>query len=358
MYNLGMVQKLDNIHYSFREIDGYNRPYNIVLGPREAGKTTVMWCSKIYPNWVKDKKPWIYLVRNATEITEALIDSIFSVNINKFNDDTVTPEYKTSDFDKGIVDVKIKGETFIRIVALSCKLRKIKLAVLKGLKGVYMDEYEVDPQSKESYIANEGFKIKEAYTTWRREADGVLKMYFTGNLYSLFNPLFISLGVPVNNARKGEFLVGDFYVFHWCTITPELKAKLLESNPLYKFDESYKGYGLEGNNLRDSNIRIGKLPPNYSLQFVFRLQNKNIGIFKNNNILDYDDLFFCKELDEVGARRCIYCFEFNDLVERAIIFSRDERNKLARFKVALRLQRVVFSDINMYYLTEEVYKYL
>ena len=58
-----MAVKFDNIHYSFRAIDGYNKPFNFVLSPRELGKTTTMWYEKIYLGWKKDKRPWIYLVR-------------------------------------------------------------------------------------------------------------------------------------------------------------------------------------------------------------------------------------------------------------------------------------------------------
>ena len=83
---------LDNLHYSFREIDGYNKPINIVISPREPGKTTFMWVKKIYAQWKIDKRPFIYIVRKSVEINEALISSIFDVNINKFTDDNVEPK--------------------------------------------------------------------------------------------------------------------------------------------------------------------------------------------------------------------------------------------------------------------------
>ena len=51
-----------------------------------------------------------------------------------------------------------------------------------------MDEYIINPKSGERYGKDEAFKIKEAYTTWRRECDGVLKCYFLANPYSLYNP--------------------------------------------------------------------------------------------------------------------------------------------------------------------------
>ena len=95
----------DNLHYSFRPIDGYNKAFNIVISPREPGKTTSMWMDKIYLPWKKNHKPWIYLVRQAVEIDDALIESIFSTNMNKFTDDNLQPIYKASSFSDGIVDI-------------------------------------------------------------------------------------------------------------------------------------------------------------------------------------------------------------------------------------------------------------
>jgi hypothetical protein len=39
--------KLDNLHYSFTKIDGYNKPFNFIISEREAGKSTALWL-KIY----------------------------------------------------------------------------------------------------------------------------------------------------------------------------------------------------------------------------------------------------------------------------------------------------------------------
>ena len=189
-----MAKEWDNLHYSFREIDGYNKAFNFVMSPREPGKTTAMWVQKIYKKWIKNKRPWYYLVRNAVEITDALIDTIAENNINVFTDDNVKLEYKSGDFKGGIVDIFINCEIFLRIVSLSCKLRKIKLAILPNAEACFMDEYIIDPSTGEKYLQGEAFKIKEAYTTWRRGygGNGIFKMYFCANPYSLFNPLFIS----------------------------------------------------------------------------------------------------------------------------------------------------------------------
>ena len=358
----------DNLHYSFRAIDGYNKAINVVISPREPGKTTSMWMDKIYLPWKKNHRPWIYLVRQAVEIDDALIESIFSTNMNKFTDDDLHPIYKTSAFSNGIVDIFLPvtrkegdGEItenllFFRIVALSVKMYRIKKAILRNVAGVFMDEFVINPKFAERYLPKEFERLQEAYSTWRREADGVLKMYFCGNAYSLFNPLFVGLKVNIAKLKKGEFYVGDSYVIHWATLSPELKKKILEENPFYKFDEEYADYAVEGKAVNDANIKLGTLPTNFHLSFVIRMEGKFIGIFQNNYVEDLEDRFFCRFLTEVSARRTVYCFDFSEMLERSVLVSIDERMRLKRFKESMAKRMVSFEDVNVYYYMEEVYK--
>ena len=352
-----MAVELDNYHIDMRYIDGYNKSFNFVVCPREAGKTTSMWVKKIYLPWKKNKKPWIYLVRQSVEINEALIDTIQDTQINKFTDDNVTFQYTRSSFKDGIVDVKINGEIFFRIVSLSIMLRRIKLAILKNIGGVYFDEYIINPETQEKYLPDESFKIEEAYTTWIRESDGKLKFYFTANPYSLYNPVFVWLGVDTSKVKQGAIVVGDEYVI-WCyELTEELKRYILEKNPLYKFDDSYKKYAFEGVAILDEKIKLGKIPKNYYLQFVFRIDKKNVGLFKNA-MYNGGDKYFAKIVDDVSIYRTLYCFDFKDLINRCAIISNEERDRLNNFKIAMRNRKITFEDINTYYLVEEIYKNL
>lgn len=355
-----MAKEWDNIHYSFRAIDGYNKPFNFIMSPREPGKTTAMWFIKIYKNWKKTKRPWYYIVRNAVEITEALIDSIADTIINVFTDDNVKLEYKSGSFKGGIVDVKIKGEIFFRIVSLSCKLRKIKLAVLQNCEGGFMDEYIIDPSTKEKYIAGEGFKLKEAYNTWRRAygGDGVFKLYFCANPYTLHNPLFLSWKVETNKLKRDSFYVGDVFVIHWAILSKELREKLLRENPLYKFDDDYNRYALDGVAIQDSNIKIKEFPQNYRLQFIFKYDKIFIGVFQNWEYEDYkEDRFYCKQLTGAGRRETI-CFDFSEMIEGSILLGLSEKTKLKYFKECMRMQLISFENINLYYIVKEIYALL
>ena len=350
------MKELDNLHYDFRAIDGYNKPFNFILSPRELGKTSMFWIKKAYRPWKINKKPWIYTVRHSVEITEALIDSIADTTINKFTDDNVKFKYTKGSFKEGIVDVFIGNELFFRIVSLSISLQRIKKAVLKNIAGVITDEYVVNPLLNEKYIKGEATIIKEAYTTWRRESEGILKWYFLGNPYSLYNPLFIYWQVNTNNLKLDDFYIGDYFVIHTPLLSEALKQKLLEENPLYKFDEEYMLYALLGKAMNDKNIKIGKLPQNFSLKFTFKIEGQIIGVYQNNLFNENEDRFFCKQINTVSAKRVIYCFDFAEMVERCQLLSLDDRIKLNRFKDAMRKRLVLFEDINAYYKIQEVYE--
>ena len=353
-----MLEKLDNIHYSFRTIDGYNKPFNIIISSRDAGKTTILWVKKVYDNWKKNHKPWLYLVRNANEIVEPLLDDII-LPINKFRDEDAKFIYQRGDLESGIMDIYLMdGETkylFIRILALSCKLRRIKLSKIKNIAGVCMDEYIIDPTSGEKYLKGEEMKIKEIYTTYERECSETMKMYFLGNPYSLFNPLFMWLEVDVTKLHEGCIQVGDQFAVECYKLTEELKTYILNKNPLYKFDESYKLYAFDGKAVNDMNIRTGPFPKNYILRFIVRINKMNVGIFQNNSPTYSPDRFYCKEVKGFSNNRDILTFDFSDVIERSILVSLDERRKLQYFKDSFRRRNVVFSNINIYYLIEEVY---
>lgn len=352
-----MKQELDKLHYDFREIDGYNKPINFVISEREPGKTTMAWNQKVYRPWIKSHKPWLYLVRNQNEITDDLIDGI-ALPINKFNDE-VHLLYSRNNLESPICDVFIEVEgkrvLFIRILALSTKLRKIKLSLIPNIGGILMDEYIIDPKSGEKYLKGEDMKIKEIYTTYRRESEGTLKMYFLGNPYSLYNPVFLWLGVDTKKLKPGAIVVGDQYVVQCYRMKEELRQKILEANPLYKFDEAYKMYAFDGLAVNDMNIRLGSFPPNYQLKFVVRINNVNIGIFKNDFFADKEDRYYCKEVKAFSSDRSIFAFDFTDVIEKSILVGVDERRRLANFKNAFRKRQIVFSNINVYYLIEEVY---
>lgn len=357
-----MAIERDNLHYSFRPIDGYDATYNFVISCREPGKSTNFFVEKAYPAFKKNGAPLLYIVRNIVEITEGLITTIQDVILNKFFDDNIKFEYNKSDLRDGVVDVKIKGKLFMRIEALSISVRKIKQTILKDCSMIVFDEFIINPKQGEKYLKGEADKFKELYTTNKRDRfdqSKPLKCYFLGNPYSLFNPYFVWLGVSVSKLKIGTFYVDKekSLVINYYKMLPELREKLLKENPSYQFDEDYATFALEGNAVNDRNIKLGTLPLNFALRFVFKVENKFIGVFQNNVWEDLQDLFFCKMMsrEEVSRRRVAYCFEFEDLVNGCALMSNEEKSRFNWFKNAMRKRRVAFGSIDCYYLIEEIY---
>ena len=147
-------------------------------------------------------------------------------------------------------------------------------------------------------------------------------------------------------------------MIQWYLMTKELREYILERNPDYKFDEDYTAYALEGKAVNDTNIKIKSFPEGFKLRFVFKMDKKYLGVFFNDNICynEGEDRYYCKAVDEVSAKRVIYCFDFAEMVERCQILDLEERFKLKAFKDALKRGLVSFEDINIYYMIMEVYQ--
>lgn len=352
--------KLDNLHYSFRSIDGHDKPYNLIISAREPGKSTMFMLTKHYFKWKQDFAPLLYVVRNIVEISETLILTIQDVILNKFTDDNVVFRYAKASLRDGIVDIYIKEKLFIRIEALSISTRKIKQTILHRCRCIEFDEFIINPKNNEKYLPSEATKFKELYTTNERDrldTSKPLKAYFLGNPYSLYNPYFVWLGISPAKLKFGEIYVGADYCVDYYKMKEELKKKILEQNPIYRFDDEYCQYALEGKAILDKNIKLGKLPPNYHLRFVFKCENRFIGVFQNNYWEDHADIYFCcfMTAKEISNRRVAYCFDFKDLINGTELLSNEDRNKFNKFKIAMRKRLVAFQSIDCYYLIEEIY---
>lgn len=358
-YTADMVER-KKFYYSFRKIDGHDKDINICISARELGKSTSFWLDKAYYPFRKNGTPLLYLVRNVVEITEAFITSIQDNIINKFTDDNVTFQFNKGSFKDGIVDVRINDKIFFRILAMNIPLRRIKLALLKDINVIGMDEFIINPRRGEKYLKGEAFTIAEIYSTYKRERKDKskhLKMYFMGNPYSLHNPLFQWLGINTKLLKLGCTLVGEDYVVQWEKLSDELKEYILNDNPLYKFDEEYKTYAFGGLPILDTNIKTTEMPQNYQLQFIFRYEGKYIGIYKNRYLEDLSDRYWVGFLTrvEISTKRNSYCFDFGELVSRCRLISKEDKDKFARFKSAMRRREVLFQNVDVYYSIEEIY---
>lgn len=348
--------KRDNIHYSFRKVDGYKKPNVFVISAREAGKSTAVWLDKSYKKFKDKGQTTLVIRRNIVSITNAYIDSIFKI-IRKFNpDDELEVHYQRGALKEGIVDVKVNGVTYLLIVALSVSIDRIKSLVLENIGVIIFDEFIVNKAFGEKYLSKEIDRFKEVYNTFYRESEETLVTYFLGNPYSLYNPYFLHYGVDITKLKPGIILSGDTWVVECYELTQELKDYILSRNPLYQFDDSYTRYAFNGEAVNDMNVRLLTTPPpQFGLQFVVRMEGKLIGFFFNKNVKsEKDDYFHCRFMD--STKREVICFDFGELVDGAVLWNtRSDRWIFEMFKIAMRTRRVTFGDINVYNLCEQIY---
>ena len=346
----------DNLHFTFNNIDGYNKPFNFVISEREAGKSTAMILDKLFKNFKSGYTSLVFR-RLINDITSIYIDDVSEI-INKFSEEQIHFDYKKGSIKEGIVDVyatyQEKKRLFMRIVALSNPVSRIKSLFLKDIRYIVFDEFICNPKFDERYLKNEAFKFKEIFNTFQREYPQ-LKCYFLGNPYSLYNPYFVDFKVDTSKLKRGAIITGCNYVIQCYQICDELRALILKRNPLYQFDDSYRKYAFEGIAINDVNIPIRRqLPNNYSLRYAFRIDNKYIVVYRNNDYLD-EMQYYIKVEDNVSKKRRTFCFDFDDLIAHVVMLSVQERASFNSLKRAIREQSVEYESEECYYLTAEIY---
>lgn len=359
--------KRDNIHFNFREIDGYNKTFNFIISPREPGKSTAFWLDKAWKVFKEKKQTSIVIRRRTVHITDKYITDIEKI-INKFKDEEGREEdikisYNKGAKKEGLVEVSCSGKPFFLVVSLSADIAALKSTLMPNLRYIVFDEFICNPKFKEKYLDGEVDRFFELYKTYRREAvldeKGVPKLtcYFLGNPYSLFNPYFLYFGLQTSTFKNGTIQSGS----NWCAqnykMKEELKEKLKKEDPLFEEENDYLLYALEGQAVNDKNILISKHPQNFLLSYVFKIGNTFIGTYRS---LTYEEEFvyyaeFLKK-EEISKRRNIYVFDLFDMENGTILMSNDDKIKFQRMKEAIRKRLFAFASIECYYLLVEIYK--
>lgn len=367
------MKNRDNLHFRWGRTLTYNKIWNYCIGERESGKSTDGWL-KIWKAFTYEHRPSLVLRRRTADITSSYIDDTAAL-LNKFLDEPVQLLYLKGDIKQGIVDVKIgkaeenysyaaikKMPVFIRIISLSAPMGRIKSAVLRNVKYMFQDEFIVNLRANEKYLTGDEFFLKqEIYTTYNREAATPIKCLAAGNPYSVYCPDFVALGVDTKLLKPGAFVTGPNYVINCFQVPAELKEQILDANPNYQFDDSYRRYAFNGEAINDQNIRIHKCEPKgFKLKWVVRMGREYMSIHKGqSNDSEGKFTYWCCKHDETWlskmGKRKIIVFNFGDMMAGTQKYNKDNVIDFFDFRRSMDARECTFNCIDASYMAEDIY---
>ena len=352
----------DNLHLNISEIDAYDKDLNFIFSEREPGKTTTIIANKAYKAFKEKKQFFISLVFNTVDINDVAIYSI-QKTVNKFQNREVQLTYNKSDAEKGAVLVfdKIENRPFFAMFSLSVPMKRIKSLNLGTPSLILLDEASVATQLCEKYTVCKAMKVKEIYKTFAREAPNhKLKFYAMANPYSKYNPLLIDWGIPMDKIKKGSVYTDEKHLVMCATLKPELREKILETDPFYQFDDTYSKYAFDGEFIQDEDIPIETKQPNgYFLRYVFRIQNRYLYVWRKTADLErdpFDNVKFWIEAtgDKPGKKQNVYCADFTQLLKNAVLV-KSYKGFFELIKISVARNCVSYNTPEAFYLMTQLY---
>lgn len=373
-------QNLDDLHFKWNRILGYQKTWNFAVGERESGKSVNSWIS-VFNAFYYRRRPSLVLRRRIADMTSAYLDDIATL-LNKF----LKPEYQIQlcylkgDVSSGIADVRV-GELnakytyaqqkqlpiLFRVIGLSTPMNRIKSMVLRDVQYIFFDEFLANLRGGEAYLkGDEHFLIQEIYTTYNREASTPIRIICAGNPYSVYCPLFSALNVDSGQLKPGAFVVGPNYVIDCFQTPPKLKEIILKNNPMYQFDDSYKRYAFCGESINDQNIRLYKMEPKgFKLRWVFKMGNDYLSIHSGPKTTYKDEPFtywVCKHksdwLAKVSKRRKVVAFNYADLIAGTIKWNGQLIGAFSSLRTAMATRKITYNCVDASYMLEDLELYL
>lgn len=358
----------DNYHCNLRHVDRYDKNFNFLVSAREWGKSTAMW-TKVYKYAIHKHRPAIVLRRMTVDITEAYVDSI-EETINQFlpNKRQIKIYYKKGAIKEGTCDVYLDNKyekLLCRIIALNVPKSRMKSLILKNPSMIFFDEFIIDTMAGEKYLPDEINKFREMYNTYNRHTvkytNKALKCYFCGNPYTVFSPYVLWLNIPLNEIKEGSTIIGKDYYFECAKLSEQLKKHILETNPLYQFDDTYTRYAFNGEAINDQRyLIIDKKPDGYYLKFIFKIQNRYLYIWQASNCDTYDYAkckFWCETSDKlIKTNKVPFAIDFNNLTEGTRLFEPEMRSILILLRYAIGRRDMAYKSVEAGYYIENIYK--
>lgn len=351
--------KIDSIHYSFNAIDGLDKPFNLIISPREPGKTTVFHISKVYNAWLKGYAS-ILLFRNDVDIQNEVIRAIIDTTYVPFRGKSKFSWQSIPKNGAKFVKVDLEGRPILYFVSLNQPKGRLKKLRIPRIRYFGFDEFIIDTRNGEKYLSDEFARVQELYSTITRDQDKPPKMYFLGNPYSLYNPYFVNWGIDPFRLKKGNIAYGDKWAVERYKMTPELLEIVKKKNPFYTEDkdDAFTKYALEGDAVNDSSIILMPTrPEGFRLMYSVIVGGHYFGLWRKFDWTKRVEVDWWVSRIE-RPKRTSFAFDFKDLLDNTCLYTKEDRIYLERFKSAVSRRRVGFDSLESDYMVEEAFAIL
>lgn len=353
----------DFLHWNCRRMDSYRKTWNFTVSAREPGKSTKLdW--KLYQNFVHKHERCLIIRRRPVDLTEGYVNSI-AATINKFLPvhRRIQFYFNKGDLKTGQCDIYLdikKTKLFGRVQALNIPSERAKSNFIPRVSTILYDEFI--PNDTKAYLPKEVQNFLDIYSTYYREYSGHLRCYFSGNPYTIFNPFFAYLGIPINEIKPGAFLVGEDYVLDFPVISKGLREYILAKNPLYKFDTEYTQYALNGIALNDAKyVILPRKPRFFKLKYVFRAGGQYLYVWKEPDFTLYGGFdFHAKYWIEARKKplktgKKTYAVDFDNLVQDTTLVTGQVKIITQGLKSAVAQRKVSYGSVDAAVLIENIY---
>lgn len=282
-----------SLYINYREIDGYNCPYNIISTTRGYGKSYGVK-KKVVKTFDRDGKRFAYFFRRQASIDKVLKNggNIFTDYNEDFNREIYFNSrgfYEDKKVDQDIITNRL-GYNFIVNDA-----QAYKNASFRDVGNIWYDECVIEKNSDERYIKDEPTKVQNICDTIIRNSNNV-KVYLTCNALESYNPFAIKWHLQMPDDGKYIWVSPNRQYLVYVRVPEEFieaRKNTLFGRAVSELDYSKFSFGNQF--ITDNNSFIMTRPRGCRYLFTINTEARNIGIWTNGRYCyaskDYERTF-------------------------------------------------------------------
>lgn len=278
----------ESLYINFREIDGYNVPYNIISTTRGYGKTYGMK-KNVISQWDKHKKRFAYLFRRPVNIQELAESG--SNPFSDFNEDNGRSIYwKRRGFFEQTHDEESKKdiENQIGYNFILSKYASYKPSSYRDVSRIWFDECVIEHDSEETYLTKEPDKLQNICDTIIRNRDDV-RVYLTCNALEAYNPYAIKWDLQI--PRDGSYIwvsKNRMYLVYFRVPQEFIEARknTLFGRAVSELD--YANFSFGNQFVSGNDLFIIKKPKGCKYMFTINSESYPLGVWTNGRYIYID----------------------------------------------------------------------